>query len=659
MDKYIEDFGKLQSIAESIGLDRSIPFPQIVVVGGQSDGKSSVLESIAGHSFLPRGQNTVTRTPIRVVMRNTRLLHGNAGLQQITVSYETDQDDERGLKKIYRKQMDDFTEVAAEIRTATDRLTGGKDGAVVAKLITVEVLSPTVPNLTLIDLPGRIERIAANERMHQEIEDLVMGYIRNPKAIILAVHQASNDLGVSRGIGAANWVDPEGLRTICVLTKLDLVDNADNISERLGGRAGGDAIKCLRTVGVINTPLPQLPSQSEEELRKIQDAEEQKFFNQPRYRDLKELHGTRNLVDYLSTVFVEHLKGSLPQLRKDLDAVRVIYEERLEKLGTIDFSRYAYKGNPNSTGEFEYVVGAIEKFCTSFIESINGRIDLGHGRLRGGVRVEQLFNSLYWDNLDYIYPLSDITKAEAWNIIKNAGGITPQIFLNPVAFETLVRREIEAMRAESQSCVILAHSEVLLISQEAADDSIKDVKIKYPALFQAIVDDVADFLTEKLKKTKKMVSHGIDMHLDYINVKNRHFQAALEEVKATRPLLTRPESGHALLTTPDPKGIDGLPMGLTSEEEEECDLYVALVRRYFSITRDTVRDTIPKIIVRFMVKKIERKIRNRLMAHLGDKEVYSSLLAESEHVAANRREAQARLENYELAVQLAKDLAIA
>ncbi|OWA53994.1 hypothetical protein BV898_18417 [Hypsibius exemplaris] len=65
----------------------------------------------------------------------------------------------------------------------------------------------------------------------------------------------------------------------------------------------------------------------------------------------------------------------------------------------------------------------------------------------------------------------------------------------------------------------------------------------------------------------------------------------------------------------------------------------------FQHHQTTVRDTIPKIIVRFMDKKVE--------------EVYSSLLAESEAVAANRREAKARLEDYELAVQLARELAIA
>ena len=42
----------------------NIDLPQIVVVGGQSSGKSSVLESIVGRDFLPRGNNIVTRRPI-------------------------------------------------------------------------------------------------------------------------------------------------------------------------------------------------------------------------------------------------------------------------------------------------------------------------------------------------------------------------------------------------------------------------------------------------------------------------------------------------------------------------------------------------------------------------------------------------------------------
>ena len=41
-------------------------FPSLICVGGQSAGKSSIIETIVGHSFLPRGQDIVTRCPLKI-----------------------------------------------------------------------------------------------------------------------------------------------------------------------------------------------------------------------------------------------------------------------------------------------------------------------------------------------------------------------------------------------------------------------------------------------------------------------------------------------------------------------------------------------------------------------------------------------------------------
>jgi len=54
-----------------------IIFPQIVVIGGQSSGKSSVLESFVGKDFLPRGSGTVTRCPLVLNMVHSHSDRGN------------------------------------------------------------------------------------------------------------------------------------------------------------------------------------------------------------------------------------------------------------------------------------------------------------------------------------------------------------------------------------------------------------------------------------------------------------------------------------------------------------------------------------------------------------------------------------------------------
>ena len=70
MDKLIPLVMKLQDAFNVISARNSIELPQIVVVGAQSTGKSSVLESIVGRDFLPRGSGIVTRCPLVLQLRN-------------------------------------------------------------------------------------------------------------------------------------------------------------------------------------------------------------------------------------------------------------------------------------------------------------------------------------------------------------------------------------------------------------------------------------------------------------------------------------------------------------------------------------------------------------------------------------------------------------
>lgn len=71
MEQLIPIASKLQDVLGALGQTTSLDLPQIVVVGGQSSGKSSVLESLVGRSFLPRGTGIVTRRPLILQLYNT------------------------------------------------------------------------------------------------------------------------------------------------------------------------------------------------------------------------------------------------------------------------------------------------------------------------------------------------------------------------------------------------------------------------------------------------------------------------------------------------------------------------------------------------------------------------------------------------------------
>lgn len=61
--KLIPMVNQLQEAFAAIG-QQMFELPQIVVVGSQSSGKSSVIEALVGRDFLPRGTGIVTRRPL-------------------------------------------------------------------------------------------------------------------------------------------------------------------------------------------------------------------------------------------------------------------------------------------------------------------------------------------------------------------------------------------------------------------------------------------------------------------------------------------------------------------------------------------------------------------------------------------------------------------
>lgn len=117
----------------------------------------------------------------------------------------------------------DFTKVYDKIQELTDKLCG-QDKGIVDKPITMKVYSQTAPDLTLIDLPG-ITRIPIGNQP-KNIEQITKGmcrrYASNPRTIILCVIPANQDMSTSDALQLAQEEDPDGVRTIGVITKVNL-----------------------------------------------------------------------------------------------------------------------------------------------------------------------------------------------------------------------------------------------------------------------------------------------------------------------------------------------------------------------------------------------------------------------------------------------------
>jgi GTP-binding protein EngB required for normal cell division len=241
MDQLIPLINELHDVFSRVDIPamRAIELPQIAVVGSQSSGKSSVLEALVGKDFLPRGSGIVTRRPLILQLIQLFPRDGSAATAEWGEFLH-----KPGVK------FHDFQEIRREIESETDAV-AGKNKNISPVPITLKVYSPNVLTLTLIDLPGLVRNPVGDQPkdIEQQVYRMVMEYVKQPNTIILAVHPANTDLATSDGIQIAQKVDKEGMRTLGVLTKLDLMDPGTDASDILEGRL----LKLRRGfVGVVN-----------------------------------------------------------------------------------------------------------------------------------------------------------------------------------------------------------------------------------------------------------------------------------------------------------------------------------------------------------------------------------------------------------------------
>ncbi|XP_076127748.1 interferon-induced GTP-binding protein Mx1-like isoform X3 [Alosa pseudoharengus] len=192
-----------------MGIDKDLSLPAIAVIGDQSSGKSSVLEALSGVA-LPRGSGIVTRCPLMLRLRKVMGLSEWKG----TISYKNE-----------TKDIKDPAKVGDYVVKAQNELAGDGVG-ICDELISLEIMCPEVCDLTLIDLPG-IARVPVKGQPHDigdQIKRLIHRFIANEETINLVVVPCNVDIATTEALRMAQEVDPDGKRTLAILTKPDLVD---------------------------------------------------------------------------------------------------------------------------------------------------------------------------------------------------------------------------------------------------------------------------------------------------------------------------------------------------------------------------------------------------------------------------------------------------
>ena len=418
MEKLIPVVNKLQDVFNVVGT-APIDLPQIVVIGSQSSGKSSVLESVVGRDFLPRGSGIVTRRPLVLQLHNTSVPveEGESGGAAAAGAGE-----EWG-EFLHQpgQRYTDFDAIRDEIAAETDRLTGTNRG-ISPTAISLAIYSPNVLNLTLVDLPG-ITKVPVGDQpadIEEQIRAMCMHFVANPNSIILAVTPANSDIANSDALQMARAVDPEGSRTLGVLTKLDLMDRGTHALDALQGR-----IIPLRLgyVGVVNR------SQQDIELRtpmaECRRAELKFFTTHAAYRPVAAQQGTAFLTQKLKTVLMYHIRECLPELKQ---RIAQCARDLREELGSLGNSAAA----GDSAARSRALLAMLHGFARNFSRAIDGRRDEAREMLTelyGGARLNYLFHESFGRTLLSMNPFDDLSEDDIRTAIRNASGSRTSLFV--------------------------------------------------------------------------------------------------------------------------------------------------------------------------------------------------------------------------------------
>ncbi|XP_044030185.1 dynamin-1a isoform X10 [Siniperca chuatsi] len=488
MEDLIPLVNRMQDAFSAIGQNANLDLPQIAVVGGQSAGKSSVLENFVGKDFLPRGSGIVTRRPLVLQLMNSPTEHAE-------------------FLHCKGKKFTDFDEVRQEIEAETDRITGANKG-ISPVPINLRVYSPHVLNLTLVDLPGMTKVPVGDQPVDIEaqIRDMLMQFVTKENCLMLAVSPANSDLANSDALKIAKEVDPQGMRTIGVITKLDLMDEGTDAKDILENK-----LLPLRRgyIGVVNRSQKDIDGKKD--INAAIGAERKFFLSHPAYRHLADRMGTPYLQKVLNQQLTNHIRDTLPGLRAKLQSQLLSIEKEVEE--------YKNFRPDDPSRKTKALLQMVQQFSVDFEKCIEGSGDqIDTAELSGGARINRIFHERFpFELVKMEFDEKELRKEISY-AIKNIHGIRTGLFTPDLAFEAIVKKQIQKLKEPTLKCIDMVVSELTSTIRKCSQKL-----AQYPMLREEMERIVTQHIRDRESRTKGQVLLLIDIELSYMNTNHEDF----------------------------------------------------------------------------------------------------------------------------------------
>ncbi|GFY48912.1 dynamin-2 [Trichonephila inaurata madagascariensis] len=573
----VEMINKLQNKLASNGKLLEVSLPQIVVEGSQSSGKSSVLESIIGREFLPRGTGTVTRRPTIIQL------------------YPSDEVYAEFLHKSNEK-FTDFERVKQEIMDETMKDPGPNGFS--SKPITLKIYAPNVLKLTFVDMPGCVKNVGSNISA-ESIEDLdrmILRFIEPSNSVILAVSPANQDIETSDALEMAYRVDPERKRTICVLTKLDLMDPGTDVKDVLENRV----IPLAKGfVGVTNRSQKDIDEGKDIEYSR---KNEKRFFeNHPAYSHMADRQGSEYLQKMLHVELIEHIRRSLPAVRRELSQKLNSLRKDVKLLDQMmGFNKEGCNG----------VQVFMQKLVFIFIEDIQTKL-IGHSEsvCINDLKAGAIINFKIYSNLKEIMKMpTNLNYEEFVNLIANVHGIRNILSVPSIALEAACAKILEKYKIPIENLVD-AIVDILILAVEESAALIND----YPCLKEHVTRFIDESIDRASEECKIPCYYASAQMVSSLGSKSSESNVACSPVKVWSF-----EDDEDM----EPTGLSSFSKFISVKMKENenakgnSQILSDMIEKYISLVQKQIADTTYKYINVFLVHKVSDFIRKELIINL-------------------------------------------